>query len=142
VEASEPQPHGLSPSAKVLFFAVRRGGSCLVFAPDLQGVSAQSVRTILHWRPDVLVAGGPPLYLLGYRFRKEDLELATSNLTLLAREIPLVILDHHLFRSCDGPGYLTQLAEKAKGRVTSAAGFLGKEPLLLEAGRRELARRK
>jgi predicted metallo-beta-lactamase superfamily hydrolase len=140
VEASEPQPHGPSPSAGVLFFAVRRGGSCLVYAPDLQGVSGESVRTILRWRPDVLVAGGPPLYLLGYRFRREDLELATSNLTLLVREVPLVILDHHLFRSCDGPSYLKELSQKVgrSSRVVSAAEFMGKELLLLEARRKEL----
>jgi predicted metallo-beta-lactamase superfamily hydrolase len=142
IEVSEPQPHGLSSSTSLLFFAVRRGDFCFVFAPDFQGVSEEALKTILRWKPSILVAGGPPLYLLGYRFTKEQLNQATSNLTTLVRRVPVVILDHHLFRSCDGPTYLRQLAERTQSKVVSAAEFLGKEPLLLEARRKELTTHK
>jgi predicted metallo-beta-lactamase superfamily hydrolase len=141
IEVSEPQPHGLSSSSTILFVAVKREGSCLVFAPDLQGVREDSIETILRWEPNILVAGGPPLYLLGYRFTKEQLDLATSNLTTLVRKIPVVILDHHLFRSCEGLTYLRQLAKKTENKVMSAAEFLGRSPQLLEARRKELVRK-
>ncbi|MEM2282945.1 MAG: hypothetical protein QXH26_05365 [Candidatus Hadarchaeales archaeon] len=141
LEVSPPQPHGLSTSAKILMFALRQPASCLVYAPDLQGTRQESVELILKWEPSVLIAGGPPLYLAGYRLKKEEIETATSNLLKLVREIPLTIVDHHLFRSLDSQEYLQRLAVEARKtghEVKSAAELLGQKPELLEASRKEL----
>ena len=49
-----------------------------------------------------------------------------------------MILDHHLLRSFEGYRWLKELDGKVENRVLCAAEFMGKEPELLEAQRKNL----
>ncbi|MFQ6033738.1 MAG: hypothetical protein ACE5KR_02625, partial [Candidatus Bipolaricaulia bacterium] len=92
--------------------------------------------------PDLLYIGGPPTYLRG-RVQPGSLERARQNLTVLAGEVPRVIVDHHLLRDPGwreflGPAYA---AAEARGHeLLCAAEFLGEEVQALEAHRAELYR--
>ena len=49
-----------------------------------------------------------------------------------------LILDHHLLRSIEGSEWIEDLAARSGTEVLCGAGFMGREPTLLEARRREL----
>jgi len=144
LEFSEPVPHGGEGSrmGSVLLLSVRAGRDCLVHAPDVQGLlSPSSLSFILRREPQLVVVGGPPLYLRGFGVRGEKLEEARENLRRLARRVPLLVVDHHLLRSLDYGDYLSPVREEARrrgNRVCTAAELLGREPEPLEARRREL----
>ena len=88
---------------------------------------------IIEWRPDIVLAGGPPLYL--GRIGDADRDRARRNAERLAGRIGTVILDHHLMRSRDGAAWLDALSASASGRLCCAADFMGLPRRLLEADR-------
>lgn len=125
----------------VLMLTVRTPNSCLVHAPDVQGpMCQQSLRDILSQKPDILLIGGPPLYI-SFRFNESNMNTAQRNLSLLAARIPQSIVDHHLLRTIDYPKFLAPVfsaAERVGHRVMTASEFIGIKPQLLEARREEL----
>ena len=42
---------------------VDTGGTVFVHASDIQLLDKQTVDTVIRWRPDIVLAVGPPLYL-------------------------------------------------------------------------------
>ena len=105
-------------------------------APDIQLLHDQTVSRILEWEPDILLAGGPPLYLS--RLSEEQIHRAWQNALRLARGVDLFILDHHLLRSNEGITWLDQLSSAAGKRVLCAADFMGKNRTFMEAERESL----
>jgi len=84
--------------------------------------------------------GGPPIYL-AFKLESDDLAAAQRNLATLAQHVPQLVVDHHLLRSLDYLQYLQPVmraAEQAGNRVLTAAELIGREPMLLEARRKEL----
>ncbi len=141
IEFSEPLPHGFSAQPLVLGVRVKSPRLRLAFIPDFQGASSDVVRLILRWKPDLLITGGPPLYLSGFRIGKEEISTAMENFLKLAARIPRMVIDHHLFRSEEGLDFLNKISREAKKfghRVESVAGFLKTDLKLLEARRKEL----
>ncbi len=144
LEFSSPVYHGPEGSKLgfVLILTVRTEGCCLVHAPDVQGpMYEEPLRIILKQSPDAVIIGGPPIYLEGFKIKVEELERGRKNLMELARRVPLLIVDHHLLRSSEYREYLSPVISSARNesnRVLTAAEFIGKEPELLEAKRREL----
>jgi len=142
LEFSKPVYHGQKGSALgyVLMLAVRTPGCCVLHAPDVQGpMYDDPLKLILGQKPDLVLMGGPPTYLAGFKVESEELATAQRNLAELAKRIPLLVIDHHLLRSPDYPQYLQPVADAAgKNRVLTAAEFAGEKPLLLEARRKEL----
>jgi predicted metallo-beta-lactamase superfamily hydrolase len=144
IEFSKPVYHGPvgSKLGYVLMVTVRTPNCCLIHAPDIQGpMYAEPLELIVEKKPDVVVMGGPPIYLEGFKVELGDLELARENLVKLAKHVRILVVDHHLLRSTDYVNYLKEAVYEAKkhgNRVLSAAEFMGKEPQLLEARRREL----
>lgn len=142
LEFSKPVYHGPVDSRLgfVLMLTVHTAGGRILHAPDVQGpMYDEALRLILDKKPDVVLMGGPPLYL-GFKLERE-LAIARRNLTVLARHVPVLVVDHHLLRSLDYPQYLEPVirAAKEKGnRVVTAAELVGQEPKLLEAKRKEL----
>ncbi|MGC9436194.1 MAG: hypothetical protein ACP5C4_09015 [Methanomicrobiales archaeon] len=133
---SRPVPHGGSLSrGGVVMTAIRHGGDVFVHASDIQMLDREAVDIIRGWHPDAVIASGPPLYL--DRLSPGERALAWENARLLADAVPLCILDHHLLRSRAGLGWLHHLSEETGGSVISAAAFMGRVPLLLEAAREE-----
>lgn len=144
LEFSKPVYHGSEGSELgfVLMLAIRTRGCCLVHAPDVQGpMYEEPLKFILAKEPDLVLMGGPPIYLKGFKVENSELEVAQHSLAVLAKRVPLLIVDHHLLRSLEYPDYLRPVfssAIQAGNRVLTAAEFLGRDPELLEARRKEL----
>jgi predicted metallo-beta-lactamase superfamily hydrolase len=94
------------------------------------------VSLILAWRPDIVLVGGPPLYLRWLSLEKR--ERAWENALRLAHAVDTLILDHHLLRSEEGLSWLERLASQTRHSVICAADFMGHHPRLLEAWRAQL----
>ncbi len=135
---SLPVPHGSSSSrlGTVMMTRVQEGEEVFVHASDIQLLDERAISIILGWRPTVVLASGPPLYLP--RLTPQLREIAWKNGKALARKVDTLILDHHLLRSVAGYRWMERLAETTDKRVTCAAKFAGRKPLLLEARRDQL----
>ena len=135
---SRPVLHGTpaSHTGTVMMTCVRDGEETFVHASDIQMLSREAIDIILAWEPDVVLAAGPPLYLR--RLSADDRAAARENALALAASASNLILDHHLLRSREGWRWLEKINGEAAGRVCSAAAYMGRTPLPLEADRREL----
>jgi predicted metallo-beta-lactamase superfamily hydrolase len=132
VAHGEPDTH----LGTVMMTRIEGGDTVFVHASDIQLLDSEAVSLILAWRPDIVLAGGPPLYLswLGL----EQRERAWENALQLVHAVDTVVLDHHLLRSEEGLYWLERLASKTSHRVISAAAFMRRPLRLLEAWRRQL----
>ena len=112
-----------------------------VHASDIQLLDRETVGLILDWKPDVVLASGPPVYRFSSQSAGETTamlrKLAWSNAVELAAGVDTIILDHHLLRSEEGIAWLKELKTYTGRRVLSAAEYMGKKPLFLEARREE-----
>ena len=148
IEFSKPVYHGPAGSelGHVLMLTVRTPGCCLVHAPDVQGpMYDEPLEFILARKPEMLIMGGPPTYLSGFKIDQVNLMKAQQNLVTLAKHVPQLVVDHHLLRALDYRDYLkpaTEAAEGAGNRLQTAGELVGREPHLLEARRKELHREK
>jgi predicted metallo-beta-lactamase superfamily hydrolase len=144
LEFSEPVFHGVADSqlGYVLMLTVRTRGCSVLHASDVQGpIEEAALKLILRQRPDMVLMGGPPLYLKNFKIDEETLAKAVENMARLVGEVPLTIIDHHLLRSLDYADFLRPVYAEAgrRGhRVMSASEFVGQPPQLLEAMRKEL----
>jgi len=53
---------------------------------------------ILAENPQLVIVGGPPPYLAGFRVTDEQVETGIQNLKRLVKSVPTTILEHHIFR--------------------------------------------
>jgi predicted metallo-beta-lactamase superfamily hydrolase len=138
MDFSSPVPHGVREKGFGMVMMTRISGEDEVFVhtSDIQLLDRETVHKVLAWKPTIVFASGPPLYL-AHRIPEIGKE-AFENALLLARSVDTLILDHHLLRSFEGYEWLKELAGKVETRVLSAAEFMGKEPELLEAQRKTL----
>jgi predicted metallo-beta-lactamase superfamily hydrolase len=137
---SEAVPHGEagSPGGKVMMTKISDGESTFVHASDIQLLSGYAISEILNFRPDIVLAGGPPIYLQHFmKGREED---AWNNALQLAYGVDTLILDHHLLRCEEGLSWLQRLSEETGHRVICAADFMDRRRHLLEAWRPRLYR--
>lgn len=121
---------------KVMMTRVADSDGVFVHASDIQLLNEEAVSRILDWQPNVVLAAGPPLYL--GRLSTGQVERAWDNGMRLARNIDILILDHHLLRSYGGLRWLDRLSAEAGHGVICAADFMGVPRRLLEARRAEL----
>jgi uncharacterized protein len=135
---SPAMPHGVGgiPFGEVMLTRVDLGGRVFVHASDIQLLDAATVDFILDWKPDWVLAAGPPLYHSGLDAHQRG--RAWNNARCLAAEVGTLILDHHLMRSLEGEIWLDRLSQATGRRVYCAADFMGRPRSLLEAQRREL----
>lgn len=145
IKFSPPVYHGTnSRLGYVLEASISCHGEKMVFTSDVEGPSlGEQVDFILHENPDLLILDGPMTYMLGYRYSGESLARSVANITKIISEttVRVLILDHHLLRDQNYKAKLTKVYECAEEngvRVLSAAEYVGREPDLLEARRREL----
>ncbi|MBW1803810.1 MAG: hypothetical protein JRJ85_24150 [Deltaproteobacteria bacterium] len=109
-----------------------------VHAPDIQLLHDQTVSGILDWRPEILLAGGPALYLA--RLSKSQIHRAWQNALRLAGGVDIFVLDHHLLRCAEGIAWLEDLSSATGKPILCAADFMSKERTLMEAERDRLYR--
>ncbi|RLG70239.1 MAG: hypothetical protein DRO11_06555 [Methanobacteriota archaeon] len=143
---SPPLPHGPEDTklGKILITTVQTPEHTFSHAPDVQGPMLwETTNYILSQKPSTLVLGGPPTYLLGYTIDLNIIKQAIKQLQHLARNISVTIVDHHLLRDKDYATYLARVAQEARKhghQIHCMATYMGKEPELLEAHRKELSK--
>lgn len=143
IKFSNTLPHG-SPGSKlgyVVAVTIRWNGKSLMHASDVQGpINDEAKYIILDEKPDILILSGPPIYLQGFAIERKDIENARNNLIEISRQIPKVIVDHHLLRDLRCFNFIKSVKEESGGEILVASEIIGKEPTLLEAKRREFYR--
>ncbi len=144
IRFSEPVPHGQEDSALgwVLMTTIEYQGERFLFAPDVQGpISIKTLEKIVAEKPQLVMVGGPPSYLAGFRVNEEEFSSGMANLEKLVETVPHIILEHHLLRDenwREKASKIFEKAEKTGHKVSTAAEFLGLKNSFLEAARRRL----
>jgi uncharacterized protein len=123
-------------SQKVMMTRIKERNYTFVHASDIQLLNDESISKIISWKPNIVLAAGPPLYLPDFSENLE--EIAWENAKELAYHTDTLILDHHLMRSDEGIDWLKRLSSETGRNVICAADFMGKPRMLLESERREL----
>lgn len=141
---SRAQRHGPSDDLGwVVQVAVRRGREGFLYTSDIQGpCRPDHLRFMRAVRPQTIFLDGPPTYL-AEEYGEENLRRARELSVRMLREVgaELVVLDHHLLRDAQWASWVEPLEAVAREegvRLTTVAGYLGREPDLLEARRSQL----
>ena len=126
----------------VLMTTIQYDHEKVLFASDVQGpMYAPTLETILAEKPKLVIIGGPPTYLAGFRVREEHVDQGMQNLKSLGESVPTTILEHHALRDGDWRKLFQPIFDSAAEmghRVVTAAEFLGKENNFLEFRRKQL----
>jgi predicted metallo-beta-lactamase superfamily hydrolase len=144
IRFSPAVPHGESGTKLgwVIMTAIRCGSFSMVHASDVQGpMVKETADWILGQKPDVLVLAGPPTYISPERVSQEVITIAANHLSVLANQIPMVIVDHHLLRDINWHQWLGPIQQRANeqgNQVMTVAEVLGQSYNLLEAKRKSL----
>jgi len=143
---SEPVFHGSDNSmlGYVLMAIVECDGERFMFAPDVQGpMSNRTLELILAAQPALLMLGGPPFYLGGFRVEEAQLQNGLKNLSAIVEAVPLVVLEHHALRDESWKQKISPISEHASTmghRILTAAEYAGNENTFLESKRKQLYR--
>ena len=144
VRFPRPVPHGEGESELgwILPCIIEKAKEKLFFAPDVQGpVVKETVDLIMKEKPHMLIMGGPPTYLQGYRISDGFFRTATQNMEKIVSGIPKVVIDHHLLRDEGWNKFLEPVrrsAEKAGHELLTASELLRLVPEPLECKRQSL----
>jgi uncharacterized protein len=131
-------PHGEAENNTVTVMMTKiRDGNIFVHASDIQLFDTETVLKIIKWKPDIVFAGGPPIYLSD-RIPEELIKKAWDNAIRLSRRVKILIIDHHLMRSREGEIWLDKLNSITKNKIICGADFMRRPRKLLEADRRQL----
>jgi uncharacterized protein len=143
---SEAVAHGSDTSGLgwVIMATIECSDERFMYAPDVQGpMSSRTTQLILEAKPAVLMLGGPPLYLAGFRVEETHIEQALRNLEHIVEEVPTVILEHHALRDESWRSKMARVIQKAQDTgsiIVTAAEYAGKENRFLESKRQQLYR--
>ncbi len=134
---SFPVPHGEQngPGGSVMMTKVEECGEIFVHASDIQMLNNDAIDQIIAWKPNIIIASGPPVYLQSLSLEKQ--EYAMQRTLRLAKKVDTLILDHHLMRSKEGEQWLDHVSAMVspEHKVICAADFMGIPRNLLEAER-------
>ncbi|MHA1720036.1 MAG: MBL fold metallo-hydrolase [Promethearchaeota archaeon] len=134
---SEPVSHGMVKKNHVMMTRIEENDTVFVHASDIQLLNHDAISMIVKWKPTIVLVSGPPFYLKQYQ-TKEIYDTAWKNALELSAFSSTLIIDHHLCRSKEGLKFISDLSNNSKNKIICAAKFMNKEPMLLEAFRREL----
>ncbi len=141
---SDPVFHGPENSELgwLLMTTVEFNGEKVLFASDVQGpICTPTLDMILAEKPQLVVIGGPPTYLSGFKVDDDHIKQGMQNVEGLAKKIPKTILGHHNLRDEKWRILFQPIFDAASEmghKVLTAAEFAGKENNLLEFRRRQL----
>lgn len=141
---SEPVFHGQEDSflGWVLMSIIECQDEKFMFAPDVQGpISRHSFEAIVHERPQMVMIGGPPSYLSGFKMGEDQIQAGFRNLDRIVGLSSLTILEHHLLRDenwMEKARSTFEIANKTGNKVQTAAEFLGMKNECLESVRKRL----
>jgi len=141
---SKPVFHGEEDTALgwVLMLSIEYDGERVAYAPDVQGpIFDETLKLILRETPVLIIMGGPPLYLAGFKISVEKINHSLENLLKVAEDVPVMILDHHLLRAENWRVFSKPVYRRAKKlghKVLTAAEYMGKQNNLIEFNRGKL----
>jgi predicted metallo-beta-lactamase superfamily hydrolase len=141
---SEPVFHGPENSELgwLLMTTIECGDEKAMFASDVQGpIHTPTLNQILAEKPQLVMIGGPPTYLAGFRVKEEHIETGMQNLKTLVENVPTTILEHHILRDENWRSQTQPIfdaATQAGHKVLTAAEYIGTKNNLLESRRRQL----
>ncbi len=139
---SKPVFHGLSDRLGYVVEVFIEENEKFIFSSDVQGpLSDDAVNFIIDKAPNTVIVDGPPTYLLGSHYKKNDINICLGNLKKMIRQTSLkkLVIDHHLLRDLNWAEYVVGLDKIRDGvQISSAAGYLGVKEDILEARREEL----
>jgi hypothetical protein len=144
IRFSEPVPHGPENSALgwVLMNTIEYQNEKFMFAPDVQGpMSTHTLEIIIREKPQLIMIGGPPSYLAGFRVDEKQIQTGLMNIEKIVETVPCTILEHHILRDenwREKTKNVFDKANKAGCEIVTAAEFLGKQNAFLEAARKRL----
>ncbi|MEM3577397.1 MAG: hypothetical protein QXX51_02960 [Candidatus Bathyarchaeia archaeon] len=144
IKFSKPVFHGPEDSALgwVLMVTIACEDEKFMFAPDVQGPMARDTLSIIEAeKPQLLMIGGPPLYLAGFKVNDGQVQAGLNGLERVVEVAKAVILEHHILRDAGWREKVEGMFNKAHEngcKVLTAAEFLGVENAFLEAFRRRL----
>ena len=135
---SDLVPHGEKEShlGRVTMTKITDGDTRFLHASDIQFLTDETINEILEYKPDIVLASGPPIYL--HDFMKGKLEKAWNNALRLAENVDTLIIDHHLLRCREGLAWLSRLSKISGNNVICAADYMKVERHMLEAQRAQL----
>jgi predicted metallo-beta-lactamase superfamily hydrolase len=141
---SKPVYHGHSNSELgwLVMASIEVGDEKVVFTSDVQGpMHTPTLDMILAEKPQLVIVGGPPTYLGGFRVNEENIEMGMGNLKRLVENVPTTILEHHLLRDENWRNLSQHIFDAANDlghQVFTAAEFAGIKNNILEFRRRQL----
>jgi predicted metallo-beta-lactamase superfamily hydrolase len=144
VRFSEAVSHGADDSLLgwVVMALIEYEDERFMFAPDVQGpMSTHTLELIKSANPQVIMIGGPPFYLGGFKVSETQLQLGLKNLVSVVEAVPLTILEHHALRDEQWRQRIKQVyavALDAGHSVMTAAEFTGEKNKFLESKRKQL----
>ncbi len=142
VQFSPPLPHGVAGThlGNIIATSISDPESRFCCCPDVQGpTDLETVKWILQQHPQLLVIGGPPLYLPPPKFTGE--QKFYQVLTKLATNIPQIVIDHHLLRHSSGVITFHRIKAKLRKIGCTLSDFAGENNIkgtYLEAWRERL----
>lgn len=139
IRFSKPEFHGIEYARVgwVVSVEITHENEKLIHTSDLEGpVIEDQAEEIIRRKPDVLIVDGPSTYLIPYMLNLINLRRAIENMCKIIKSVnsELIIYDHHLPREPKYKERVRDVYEIAKSegrRVTTAAEYLGKEPVVL-----------
>jgi predicted metallo-beta-lactamase superfamily hydrolase len=144
IKFSQPVPHGPENSdlGWVLMITAELENERFLFAPDVQGpMSTRTLEMILNEKPQLMMIGGPPLYLAGFKVGEEQIRSGLESLKRITEAVPHVILEHHILRDENWREKTTTVfynAYKSGHTLQTAAEFAGRQNIFLESKRKKL----
>ncbi len=144
ISISKPVFHGANPRLGYVTEVFIDDGDTFAFSSDVEGpIHREQLEFLIDSNAETVFIDGPMTYMLGYRFSAKSMESSINNLIELIDKtnVKTIVVDHHLTRDLnykDRIGKVIQRGEEVGTKVISAAEFLGREDLLLEARRKEL----
>jgi len=140
---SEPVFHGPEDSQLgwLLMTIIEHEDERFLFASDVQGpMHTPTLPLILLERPQLVMIGGPPIYLAGL-VKQEHVQIGMQNLEDLVKDVSTTVLEHHLLREEKWREFSQPIfdsASKSEHLVFTAAEFLKKKNNFLESRRKLL----
>ena len=144
VSISSPVYHGAGPRLGYVIEVFIEDGDTFLFSSDVEGpIHREQLEFMLESNAETVFIDGPMTYMLGYRFSAKSFESSLENLIELIdkTDVKRIVVDHHLTRDLNYKEKINKVIQRGREagtEVSSAAEFLGKEDLLLEARRKEL----
>jgi predicted metallo-beta-lactamase superfamily hydrolase len=141
---SEPVFHGPENSELgwLVMATIEFGDERVLFTSDVQGpMHTPTLDKILAKKPQLVIVGGPPTYLAGFRVNEKNIETGMRNLNRLVESVPTTILEHHLLRDENWRSLSQNIFDAANEldhKVLTAAEYTGAKNNFLEFRRRQL----